>query len=488
MRKYATKWVNWATLIVLGYGVLFCWMDALIRVWVASPSPITISLAAVVLLAASLRIATNPSRFSWTLSLMAASGLAVDWHVWLLSLAALPSLLLVWGLAKSRANTRVGWHRIIPLPVTLTTSERFLHLHVLGPTGSGKSSSVLMPLIGQDIRQQLGVVVMDPKGDLASTAIAVAIRHGRSIIRFNPLDEDCPHFNPLAGPAESAAEGLAWTLNQISDGGHPYYAVAARVQLLYAVRAVKEAYGESADIGSVLQFFRDEAHQRQIVRAAEDEATRAFFTEQWARKPGQGREDRQGLLNRLELLWANPIVRRVLSAPTDFTWDEVLEGRWVMAATLSLANLGQSAQALGNLLWHGLAQAAYRRDPAKPHPPCYLYLDEFHQWVSEDLSDFLALARGYSIGLILAHQDMGQLSPALQEAVMANARQRLILPGSAAADITRFQKAADPFSLDVPLRYLERGLAMAHLTTHGTLQKPRIVRLSHHALGESGHG
>ncbi len=487
MRRYGPKIFAIGSYVILTYLALFLWLDAVLRGVHGGPSPVTGPVAIITTIVA-LRSLVWPGRISWVLSVAALLGLLIDWHSLFLVLL-LP--MLAWGAIQrfTGRGTRLGWHRLAPCAVTLSAHDRFMHLHVLGPTGSGKSSSVLMPLIHQDIQQDYALVVMEPKGDLAAATHHEAAQHGRSVIRFDPLSDECPHMNPLAGPPDAAAEGLAWTLNQISDSGHPYYAVAARVQLLYAVRAVISFYGEDADIGSVLAFFRDDALQRQIVRASSDPSVLKYFTEQWARKAGNSKEDRQGLLNRLELLWANPAVRRVLSAPGDFTWDEVLADRWVVAISLSLAEMGESARALGSLLWHGLAQAAYRRNPAQRHPPCYLYLDEFHQWVSEDLSDFLALARGYSVGVVLAHQDMGQLSPALQEAVVANARQRIILPGSAEADVARFHRAAEPFAWTFPLRYLRRGQAMAQLTIDGRLKKPQLLRLDHYGLGEvSGRG
>lgn len=483
MKAWSPTIGRWASAIVLAYLALFFWADSILHlVRPDTPSPLTASVAWLTL-ALSLRAIWRRTWRATGLSAMALAGLMGDWKPWLLLLGLpLMAAAAVLGGRRRGSATAIGRHRWLPWRVQLAIPDRLLHLHVLGPTGAGKSSSVLMPLMRQDVLAGHGVVLMEPKGDLASAVYHAALAADRSVIFFDPLTEHCPHYNPLDGPADAAAEGLSWTLNQISEGGHPYYAVSARIHLLYAVRAVKAVLGDGADIGAVLTFFRDEPTQRRWVRDAHDDAVTQYFEEQWSRKSGQSREDRQGLLNRLELLWANPVVRQVLSAPGDFTWDEVLQESWVVICPLSLAQLGESARALGSLLWHGLAQAAYRRNPAEPNPACFLYLDEFHQWVSEDLGDFLSLARGYAVGLVLAHQDMGQLTPPLQEAVVANARQRLILPGSAAEDVARFQRAAEPFSLDTPVRYLPRGQAMAHLTRRGSLIRPQIIRLYHEGL------
>lgn len=487
MIRYGAVVLRWGSAFVLIYLGIFYWIDAVVRSLTHAPSPLTLPLVWLTLLLAlrALWIRRPPSL---ALSVGAVAGMAADWHPWLLGigLVLLLGLLLLYRY-QPRKRTVLGRRMVIPWPVQLATEERFLHLHVLGPTGSGKSSSVLMPLISQDLRMGHGVLVMEPKGDLAGAAVAEAAHHGRSIIRFDPLDPECPHYNPLSGPADQAAEGLAWCLNQISAAGHPYYAITARIQLLYAVRAVKASLGETADIGHVLSFLRDPVLQKRMVRESQDPAVGQYFEEQWSRTGGNSREDRQGLLNRLELLWANPAVRRVLTAPTDFTWNEVLEEGWVVVCPLSLANLGESARALGSLLWHGLAQATYQRSPAALNSPFFLYLDEFQQWVSDDLSDFLALARGYSVGLVLAHQDMGQLSLPLQEAMMANARQRIMLPGTAADDVARFQRAAEPYAPARPLRYLRQGHAVVQLTRHGTLARPLLVRLAHRPLKGDPH-
>ncbi len=488
MKRLAQVGLRWGSAAGLAYLALFFWVDAISRV-IGGPYRPAISIpVAMLTVALAGRSLLYQESWSWALSLAALAGLILSWHPILI--AAFVGGAVLWAIVaqhQPRKKTVLAHQVPFPIPVRLTTTDRFLHLHVLGPTGSGKSSSVLMPLIAQDLVHGHGIFLLEPKGDLTRSAYRRAIDAGRSVMRFDPTQTSCPHVNPLSGPAEEAAEGLAWCLNQISGSGHPYYAVAARVQLLHAVRVIKDHYGDSADLGHVLEFFRHTGLQKQIVLDSQDTAAQNYFQEQWQRKAGAGREDRQGLLNRLELLWASPAVRRVLTAPADFTWDEILNERWVLLCSLSLAQLGESARALGSLLWHGLAQAAYRRNPAVPAPPFFAYLDEFYQWVNDDIGDFLALARGYFVGLVLAHQDMGQLSPTLQEAVMANARHRIILPGSAPEDVARFQRGAQPYNVNPRLRYLRRGRAVLQTTHDGRLNPPRMVRLAYIRLGGSGH-
>lgn len=386
---------------------------------------------------------------------------------------------------RTPGAVKIGRLHPIPLPMTLSTRDRFMHTHVIGPTGSGKSSSILMPLIAQDLSQRRGLTLIEPKGDLSRAAYRAAIQSGHTVIYFDPHDPHCPHYNPLHGDASVAAEGLSWALNQLSESGHPFYAVTHRVQLMYSVMAVKAHYGENCDLTHVLDFLRLETVRKTVLSSLQDARILGYFRDQIGQIGAKtAQEQRQGLLNRLELLLVNPNVRRVLTGTGDFDWDAVLENQYTVICPLSLAQLGDSAKVLGTLLWHGLAMATYRRSTESGTKPYFLYLDEFHQYVTPDLSDFLALARGYSMGLVLAHQDLGQLSPELKEALLANARHRVVFGGIAPEDVRVFNDLAKPYRLPENLRYLPRGQAYVQITRQGRLMKPRRISLYYHPLEE----
>ena len=55
------------------------------------------------------------------------------------------------------------------------------------------------------------------------------------------------------------------------------------------------------------------------------------------------------------------------------------------------------------------------------------YLDEFQDYLHlpTDFADVLAQARGLGLGLVLAHQHLGQLTPNIRDSVLANAQSRI---------------------------------------------------------------
>ncbi len=86
--------------------------------------------------------------------------------------------------------------------VYLTPDQRSMHAQVVGSTGTGKSESVLLPLLAHDIRNGRGAIVIDGKGDreLLDRINSIVVRAGRdkdfyffSLAKPN----NCNSYNPL---------------------------------------------------------------------------------------------------------------------------------------------------------------------------------------------------------------------------------------------------------------------------------------------------
>src|SRR3989344_5052165 len=65
----------------------------------------------------------------------------------------------------------------------------------------------------------------------------------------------------------------------------------------------------------------------------------------------------------------------------------------------------------------GMARASM---PEKDRHDFYLYVDEFHNLVTETFENILSEARKYALALTVAHQYLGQLLPRVQAAVLGN--------------------------------------------------------------------
>jgi hypothetical protein len=82
----------------------------------------------------------------------------------------------------------------------------------------------------------------------------------------------------------------------------------------------------------------------------------------------------------------------------------------------------ENASFFGSMFITKIKQAGMERAslPESERKDYYLYVDEFHNLMTETFENILSEARKYGICLTVAHQYMGQLIPKVQQAVLGN--------------------------------------------------------------------
>ena len=151
-------------------------------------------------------------------------------------------------------------------------------------------------------------------------------------------------------------------------------------------------------------------------------------------------------LNRTRSWLLHRDVRHVLGQ-VESTWhmDAVLDGG-VLLVSLARGALGDELAALlGSLLIGDLLAAVRRRvrRAQSRRAPAVVILDEFQHLhaLAEGFADDLVTAGGMGVGFVMAHQHLAQLGPNLKEAVLANARSRLVFQLSSSDAATQRARA-----------------------------------------------
>ncbi|KGP81979.1 MULTISPECIES: type IV secretory system conjugative DNA transfer family protein [Paenibacillus] len=81
--------------------------------------------------------------------------------------------------------------------VRMSQKLSYEHLALVGPTGSGKSSTFFIPNL-LDLDEGVSAVVTDPKGELYWKTGPELRRRGFETIRLSPFENHFPGYNPLA--------------------------------------------------------------------------------------------------------------------------------------------------------------------------------------------------------------------------------------------------------------------------------------------------
>lgn len=333
---------------------------------------------------------------------------------------------------KNDRSFAICMDAINPKRLSISPKDSLEHCHLIGPTGSGKSTAMLH-LILADITAGRSVLVLDPKADLI-TSILERIPEKRTgdVVIIDPSDS-CPcGFNPLAfkdyGSPSLIADAILSVLKEIwSDSWGVRIADILNAALLTLVEV------EDATLLWLPPLLTDDGFRHKITSRIKDRVALKPFWEQFnALRETERRQLTEPLLNKLRQFLLRPGLRNVLGqAKPKFSLTDLFYKRKIVLIPLNKGLTGgESARLLGSLIvgltWTlALSRASI---PAERRHIVEIYIDELQDYLSlpTDLSDALAQARGLGVGLTLAHQYRDQLPINIRSGVDANARNKIV--------------------------------------------------------------
>lgn len=365
-------------------------------------------------------------------------------------------------------------------PVAISERDSLRHLHVVGPTGVGKST-LLLNLITRDLESGAGIVVVDPKGDLIVDVLdRVPPRRAADVILLDPTDADRPAgFNLLAGsdgaPELASDQVVSLFRHLFSAFWGPRTDDILRAALLTLTRE------PGMTLAEVPLLLTDDGFRRRLVGGLDDYVLEGFWGWYEALSAGERAQAIGPVLNKLRTFLLRKRLRNVIGqSESTFTLDDVLARRRVLLVSLAKGTLGEdAARLLGSAVLAQLWQAVQARTalPVSQRVPVFCFVDEFQDYVGipTSFADLLAQARGYGFSLTLAHQHLGQLPRELRDAVLANSRSRVVFQ-AAHADAAILAKELGPDVSPDDLGALGAFEAVAQVASGSRVSPPVTIR------------
>jgi len=362
--------------------------------------------------------------------------------------------------------------------LAISVADSLRHLHVIGPTGVGKST-LLTNLAAHDMAAGRGVIVVDPKGDLV-TDVLERVPAGRvgDVVLLDPTDAERPvGFNLLAG-AHEAPELVSDHV--VSIFRHLYSAFwGPRTDDILRAALLTLAHQPGMTLAEVpLLLTGGNGFRRRLLGRLDDPvALEPFWAWYEGMSPGERAQAIGPVMNKLRTFLLRRRLRNVIGqADSTFSMEAVLAERKILLVSLAKGLLGEDAAALlGSAVLARLWQAVQGRAalPANQRTPVFCHIDEFQDYLNlpTSLADVLAQARGYGFGLTLAHQHLGQLPPALRQAVLANARSRVVFQ-TAATDAAALAREFAPHLDAADLQGLGPFEAVAAIASGNRVSPP----------------
>jgi hypothetical protein len=379
----------------------------------------------------------------------------------LAQLATLPGAGAVPGLERARAQTvaparAVGTHgRVlgrtdhpgVDRAVAVSVEDSRHHLHVIGETGTGKST-LLANLVLQDANAGRSAVVIDPKGDLVE-AILQRLPAGaeeRTCV-LDPEDKEAAvGLNVLSGDdTDLVVDHVLAVFKRIYE---PWW--GPRTDDIMRAACLTLAQIPEATLAEVPLLLSHFEWRRNVREKLTDVVGVSTFWSWYEKLPENQRVQHIApLLNKLRaFLLRGPVRAIVGQAQPKLDIGGLLDAGGLLLVRIPKGTLGEeTSRLLGAFVIARVWQACMRRAalPEDQRTDTTLYVDEMHNYLAlpRSFEDLLAEARGYRLSLVLAHQHLGQLPREMREALTANARTKVVFTCSP-DDATQLERQFKP--------------------------------------------
>lgn len=355
-------------------------------------------------------------------------------------------------------------------PEILSEKDRFLHMLVLGPTGSGKTSQILLPLIYQDIQNpNCGITVIEPKADLAEKVYFMVKemnkKHGtnKQVIYFNPIMPDCPYFNPLIGREEEVIENMATTFNSFSADSGQFFKDNNEILLRYSLTVLKRLRGDETNFIEWSRLISNPEYGRKLIQEFEkisaptedimvqNKEIASWFRNEYFIEKSKMYEFTSALRTQISKIISNKYLRKVLNpehAEESIDFVKHLASTDVVAIATAQGELRDLGTFLGYFIILQFQSATFKRpSPEETRTPHFLFIDEFQKYSNPGFADMLTQGRSYRVASHLATQNRaligmnsGRQARDFISLVSTNARNVIMFPGANSEDAEYYSK------------------------------------------------
>lgn len=303
--------------------------------------------------------------------------------------------------------------------------DRRRHLYIVGKSGVGKSK-LLETLIIDDIKNNKGVCVMDPHGDLIQDLIQYVPKEKiKDIIYFNVSDFEHPiAFNPLENVSmdmkQQVTQGLIEVFKKFFGGDW-----SPKIEHVFRYTTLAMLDYPNSTIVAMMKMLTNRKFRQKVIPEIKDSVVKHFWANEfssWSEKFDN--EAILPLVNKLGQFLSNYLIRNIVVQPHNtFDFDEIMNKQKILFIELSKGRLGEENSALlGAMLITKIYQTAMARAklPEAQRKEFYLYIDEFQNFATETFENILSESRKYRLLLTISHQYLAQVPNRIKGTVFGN--------------------------------------------------------------------
>ena len=368
--------------------------------------------------------------------------------------------------------------------VYLTNDQRLTHMQVVGSTGTGKTESVLLPLLAHDIASGKGAVVIDGKGDLElRDRIYSIVKDTNRVHDFlffslaHPKDSNT--YNPLLrGNATELKDkivgSMAW-----SEEFYRRMAEQAAFTILSALK-IKSKIIKFEDLHNCLTNYTALSN---LSASLKDQGVKSDLDRMIARFK-DNTKFLSGLIADLYLTSRGEFGSLVNVDVPDIDLLEAYENNKIVYFQLNLQGYGDTAKRMGRIILQDIKTVsshiqAHLIERKRHFFP--VFVDDASSFLELNFIDFLNKARAAQFGVTLLHQSLGDLvirrDFSFQQQVIENTNIKVILRQDDPQSVEKFTKIAGTKKTLISTYQTEEKILGKGFTGTGSIREGQTFRV-----------
>lgn len=335
-------------------------------------------------------------------------------------------------------------------PIYIPGKDRYLHTLLIGSTGSGKTSTVLAPMVWQDLKSyregnRTGIIVIAPDAEFITQIKDWAIKLDLPY-RIIDLDDPNSHiFNPLEGNPTIVSEIMRTVLRSIFGEQEAFFSLAQEMHAKNTILLMKKLRGDALQLPEVYSYLNDLTGMKELVREYKhrfgtDILTEYFEKEAFGKHADKVHQFAMGLRFQISDLLTNDMVHRVIVGKSEINLDEIMAEGGILLCNTALGKMGRLSRVFGQFLLMHVQNAVFRRPGNEfDRIPVNLYVDEMPVYFNPEFQKLLNLSRKYRCANVFTIQGPAQLEIDRQgtsnrEIILNGCRNKIVIGVESARD------------------------------------------------------
>jgi len=320
--------------------------------------------------------------------------------------------------------------------IHIKEDDRLRHVYMIGKSGVGKSV-LLANMAIQDVLNGQGLCVIDPHGDLVNDILArVPAERAEDVVLFSPADLERPMGLNLLEFDPKYPEQKTFVINEmigIFDKLYDLRATGGPIFEQYmrnAMLLVMADPGSGSTLMEIPRVLADADFRHMKLGRCADPTVVDFWRKEAEKAGGDAALANvvPYITSKLTSFISNDMMRPIIAQQKSaINFREIMDQHKILLVSLPKGLVGEmNAYLLGMILVGKMLAAALSRADMPKEERCnfFLYIDEFQNFTTNSICQILSEARKYGLGLIIAHQYIGQLvnrgDTAIKDAVFGN--------------------------------------------------------------------